>query len=355
MKRQKADVTCPPCFIYLFLKIKNQNQNTNEKARDRQKPPYCTPIYAMSNTAYATRIAAIIAQLYARKTISSAHIAEAFGVNQRTARRDLELLKTLRLIQEADTARHYQLAQDKQEHFSLHELRNFARNAGLGKTLPIGDAHFMRKMTHGQKPDNISIHDQHQQNIHIQPVQHTHAALMAAIHTRSICTFSYKSKTRTAHPYRLICHKNIWYLFATEGGTLKNFSLHRIHLLNVQPHTFQPDPRIQKRAASETTIWLTPAENHQSVSILVKAEIADYFERTEQLPQQEIQEKHPNGDAIYTCTISHPTELLNTVRYWIPHIHILAPAHFATQLHDQLQAYIGTFPSSRYQAKDKQS
>lgn len=90
------------------------------------------------------------------------------------------------------------------------------------------------------------------------------------------------------------------------------------------PDTFQPDPGIENRIASEDDIWLT--EKAQTVLLQVDGSIAHYFERTEQLPEQQKTATLPNGDVQYQAQIRHTTQLFNTVCYWIPHVRIIEPA-----------------------------
>ena len=121
---------------------------------------------------------------------------------------------------------------------------------------------------------------------HVQPIPHedlgggtrTFAALQAAIEQQHTCNFTYKTKPRHAHPYRLIHKNGVWYLAAEEAGRLKNFSVALIEQLQVDSSApFTPKRTHLDYIANKDDVWFT--EQTTEVLLRIAPDIAHYFAR----------------------------------------------------------------------------
>ena len=65
----------------------------------------------------------------------------------------------------------------------------------------------------------------------------------------------------------------------------------------------------------------------------------EYFLRRELLPHQKII-REENGTLQLTSKVTYEDEILNIVRYWIPHIKIIEPIYLQEKLENQLQEYL---------------
>ena len=79
----------------------------------------------------------------------------------------------------------------------------------------------------------------------------------------------------------------------------------------------------------------------------MNAQVAGYFKRRKLLPHQEIDSELDGGDLVVSTNVAHADELLPIVRYWIPHVRILEPLEFQSQLEGGLANYLGRTAHSK--------
>ncbi|GHT80765.1 hypothetical protein AGMMS49960_03060 [Betaproteobacteria bacterium] len=139
-------------------------------------------------------------------------------------------------------------------------------------------------------------------------------------------------------PYRLINHDGIWYLAASDAGQIKAYAFSKIRLLELTPTTFQPDPALQKLLNEEDSIWLN--EKKTEVVLKVTPPAASYFKRRKLLAQQVIEKELEDGGLIVSGKFAHPNQILPTIRYWLPHIHIVSPEGWQEELEAGLTDYL---------------
>ncbi|MBN9572308.1 MAG: WYL domain-containing protein, partial [Alicycliphilus denitrificans] len=161
------------------------------------------------------------------------------------------------------------------------------------------------------------------------------ARLETAIDQCFECRFEYKGKVRRVQPYRLIHKQGIWYLAATEGERLKNFSVALVTALEVDDGCrFSPKPEHHDYIDGKDDVWFAP--DTVEVVLRVAPVAAHYFTRRALLPKQR-HCVHAGGALTVTSQISHPQQLLPVVRYWLPHVRIVQPTQWHEHLVSELQ------------------
>jgi predicted DNA-binding transcriptional regulator YafY len=47
-----------------------------------------------------------------------------------------------------------------------------------------------------------------------------------------------------------------------------------------------------------------------------------------------------DGSMVISVEITDDMEVIPVVKYWLPHIRVISPAHIAEEIHTQLQRYL---------------
>ena len=104
---------------------------------------------------------------------------------------------------------------------------------------------------------------------------------------------------------------------------LKTFVFTSIEGLLVSETTFAADPSVEETLVEEEGIWLG-GERIEFV-LKVSREVAGYFSRRAVLVNQTIVKELKDGGLIVLVKVGHPNEVMPQIRFWIPHIHTIAP------------------------------
>lgn len=138
-------------------------------------------------------------------------------------------------------------------------------------------------------------------------------------------------------PYRLLRHKGAWYLAARDAGQFKTFSLSRMQALRVTDRAFEPDPGTERALADDDTLW----QARERVVLRISAEAAPHFRRRKLIASQKIEQALEDGALIVSVQAAHAGQVLPIVRYWMPHLRILSPAAWQSELEAGLARYLG--------------
>lgn len=278
----------------------------------------------------AQRISQILARLHQGEMLDKQQLAQDFQVDVRTIDRDLG--ERLQGIVERNPQGYWELSYSARGTVPAKYLHGYARMTGTEHIFPNSSLSYLLQQ--------LEIPEQ-RRTAQVQPVQHEDVApahfdaLQQAISQRHPCRFTYKDKLRHAQPYRLIHKNGIWYLAAEEGGRLKNFSVALIGELTIQHQAqFTVNSAHQKYIDQQDDVWFTG----QSTEVLLRvdAKVSHYFTRRALLPQQQ-HRLDADGSLLVTSRISHLDQLLPVVRYWLPHVRIVAPAAWHQVLLNNLQ------------------
>lgn len=281
----------------------------------------------------AYRLAGILLKLNQGDSLDIDELAAEYGVSGRTVYRDINRLGG---VIDQDTDGRYRLAAEYRGKLSPRDLENFARLAGVEDLFPRSGQRFLVALLDTLSQGSFLVHGHHYEAL--KPHDETFQQLDQAIRKHQRCTLTYADKRRELEPYRLINSKGIWYLAATEAGTLKSFALSRIEQLRASDDGFAPSADIQRQIDEDDDVWFS--QEKTEVLLSVAPQVAYYFKRRKLLPLQVIEKELENGGLIVSSRVGDKNQILPQVRYWIPHVRILEPGWLADVLSQGLRRYV---------------
>ena len=86
------------------------------------------------------------------------------------------------------------------------------------------------------------------------------------------------------------------------------------------------------------TIWF--GQEKQEVILTVHADVALHFQQRQLLPEQQVIKKLDDGGLLLSSRITHITQILPLVRYWIPHLKIVNPEGLQDEMEKDLKEYL---------------
>jgi predicted DNA-binding transcriptional regulator YafY len=287
----------------------------------------------------AARLGSILWRLNNGEKLSGADLAEEFNVNPRTIARDFSE-RLIDLPLEKTPEGKWALPASYLGKLQFSDVQQFAALLGVRDMFPALDEQFFRDLLGRVLTKTLAVHPPGYEDLRGR--QPGFKALQRAIDQHCLVSFRYQKgevqKPVKVAPYRLVNHKGIWYLAATDAGKPKSYAFSKIRSLLVQEETFTPDPAIIKMLDEEDSIWL----NREKVEVVLSVApyAADYFRRSPQIPQQDITKELENGGLIVSGKFAHPDEILPIVRSWIPHIRIIAPKDWQQDMEAGLRTYL---------------
>ncbi|MDR0217203.1 MAG: WYL domain-containing protein [Comamonas sp.] len=280
----------------------------------------------------AQRLSHILARLHQGGIIDKHQLAREFGVNLRTIERDLG--ERLQGIAERGPNGQWKLTHTAQGSIPTTYLDSYAHLTGTEGLFPDNSqAYLLQQLDTPRK--YLATHVQAVPYEDLGSHGQAFAMLQSAIQKHHLCGFTYKNKSRSVHPYRLLHKNGIWYLSAEEAGKLKNFSVALIETLTVDESAcFIPKKAHAEYINDKDDVWFT-AETTE-VLLRVAPEVAHYFARRQLLPRQQ-HRANSDGSLLVTTQINHINQLLPVVRYWLPNVRIVKPMEWHEELIRGLQ------------------
>ncbi len=162
------------------------------------------------------------------------------------------------------------------------------------------------------------------------------------------CAFDYTNNRgershRTVSPIRLRTEKGKWYLLARDSasGQVRTFDFLKIRTFSVLGNTpARLSPNDIREAAERSSVWASSDTDPYEVRLYVTPYARRYLDEVPLHRTQRLAELHTDGHAVYSCTITHPMEILPEIKNWIPHIHILSPDHLRQQLREDIESFL---------------
>jgi predicted DNA-binding transcriptional regulator YafY len=298
----------------------------------------------------AERLAGILQRLNEGENLVIDELLATYQVDRRTLQRDLnERLAFLPLEKVAQGV--YRLDKTLMGKMDLGDIRRFAKFASVSELFHKIDQSFFHKYL----KDSIQVKGFDYESI--QDRQYEFDQILKAIDNHYALSFRYKrlknahqalAKDYVVEPYRLVNKKGVWYLIATHNGVIKTFSLTRLSFLTPCPdQVFEPDMKINQRIDTSDSIYFVGTIDE--VVLKIHPSIATYFLRRRIFPNQEILREMGDGTLFLVCKNVHEREILPQIRYWIPHIEIVAPTILQDRLVQTLTTYLNHHP--RYVAE----
>ena len=218
----------------------------------------------------------------------------------------------------------------------LKDIHSFARISGIRHLYPNIDVSFIRELLDSRVYDakGYFVEDASQ-------FKTLFEVFGEAIRKHQQIGFLYKGEPRVVEPYKLVHHHGCWYVAAVRKNILRAYRLSRIEL-SPHPHEllgFKPDVAILTQLEDEESIWF--GQEKQEIILTVHADVALHFQQRQLLPEQQVIKKLDDGGLLLSSRITHHTQLLPLVRYWIPHLKIVSPEGLQDEMKLSLKEYLG--------------
>ncbi|MBE9980180.1 HTH domain-containing protein [Citrobacter freundii] len=152
----------------------------------------------------------LIQMLYQGKGLRAEDIAQSFGVDIRTAYRDLNRLGNI--IEDADDGQK-KLAAHLKGQCSVHDLVNVLSKTGTGQLFPVIEKIKLTQLLFDNKSDSCIIKNVNYEESPL--LKYNFTCLHDLIKAHQFCSFQYKGSIRCVAPYRLINSKGIWVMTPT--------------------------------------------------------------------------------------------------------------------------------------------
>ncbi|EMI5490055.1 WYL domain-containing protein [Providencia stuartii] len=284
------------------------------------------------NSILASRLASIILRLFQGETLYLAKLAEEYGVHQRTIRRDIEERLSFLGISHDPKNYGYSLVTRINKKSDIDSIELFSRLVGVNGLFPRLNQETINSLLKGEHENGVIVHGHKYitEKINSDDFERIKKSILEHRKISFFYSGRGKEKSYSVEPYKLVNYNGIWYLAAIHNNKIKNFSLIKITNLNCTFDTFIPSKEILDKVDQEESVW--GSTQKVEVTLSVSSHVAEYFLRRELLNEQEIKHHTVDGDLIISTKISHPTELLPTVQYWIPHIKIIEPYYLKEEL-----------------------
>lgn len=292
-------------------------------------------IESSRNETLANRLADILTRLNSGYRLEPNALAKEYATHPRTIKRDFDRFEGCNIPLQKE-GKYYFLDPKYLGQLTFKDIRTFSQISGIQSLYPKLDVSFLRELldsrVYGAKGYSVEDASQFKELFQI---------FSEAILKHQQIAFLYKKESRVVEPYKLLHHHGSWYLAAVRKGDLRAYRLSRIEL---SPHThelanYKPDPQILSQLEDEKSIWF--GQEKLEVILTVHVDVASYFQQRELLPEQQVIKELDDGNLLLSSRITHVTQILPLVRYWIPHLKIVNPVGLQEQIEEELKEYLG--------------
>ena len=289
------------------------------------------------NETLANRLIDILTRLNSGEKLTINMLAESYDAHPKTIRRDLVRLESCNLPIQRE-GKYFYLDSTYLGKLKLKDIQSFARISGIRHLYPNLDVSFIRELLDSRVYDakGYFVEDASQ-------FKTLFEVFGEAIRQHQQIGFLYKGEPRVIEPYKLVHHHGCWYLAAVRKGVLRAYRLSRIEL-SPHPHellSFKPDSTILTQLEDEESIWF--GQEKQEIILTVHADVALHFQQRPLLPEQQVIKKLDDGGLLLSSRITHHTQILPLVRYWIPHLKIVSPEGLQDEMELRLKEYLGIY------------
>ncbi len=288
-----------------------------------------------SHDKIAGRLALILSKFNNGESFTVDELAEESNVTKRTIQRDLgERLSFLPIVKEKGR---YSLESYALGKLSFEDLKTFAAISGIKKLYPALTDGFISDILNTRINKAYLVKTNGFENLKSRTKEFEE--LSAAALTNKQVSFSYKEKKRLINPYKLVNTDGIWYLVGDEEGDLKNYAFSKISNLQILDTLFTPNKDFLEMIRKNELTWFS--QNAFEVKLEIDAIVAEYFLRRKLFANQTLM-KQQDGSLLITTKVSYDDEILNIVKYWLPHVKILSPSDLREKLEKILKEYLKT-------------
>ncbi|WP_336141714.1 helix-turn-helix transcriptional regulator [Acinetobacter sp. 102] len=286
------------------------------------------------NETLANRLIDILTRLNSGEKLTINMLAEIYDAHPKTIRRDLVRLESCNLPIQKE-GKYFYLDPTYLGKLKLKDIQSFARISGIRHLYPKLDVSFIRELLDSRVYDakGYFVEDASQ-------FKTLFEVFGEAIRKHQQIGFIYKGEPRVVEPYKLVHHHGCWYLAAVRKDILRAYRLSRIEL-SAHPHDllgFEPNAKILTQLEDEESIWF--GQEKQEIILTVHVDVALHFQQRQLLPEQQIIKKLDDGGLLLSSRITHITQILPLVRYWIPHLKIVNPEGLQDEIEMGLKEYL---------------
>ena len=175
--------------------------------------------------------------------------------------------------------------------------------------------------------------------------------LEKAIRLKRYITLEYKLhsgvKKYEVKPYKIVFMNENFYLACENTDERYPFSIFRLaNIKEVELHTktFHTNFDIEDFIKELQTPFPEYKPNFRShmvdVVVEVSEEKARFFKLKKHLPSQRTVQQKENGNLILAYRVTHPRELKELVKKWIPHIKVIEPSSLKEEIEKELREYL---------------
>jgi predicted DNA-binding transcriptional regulator YafY len=284
------------------------------------------------------RLAMMLIKLNQGESLEPRELAQEFGVNVRTIQRDINERFGYLPLEKVDGT--YRMTPAFLGRLTLKDIERFAALAGVAGLFPSLSVEFLRDIFDSRIESALMVKGHNYENLRGKEADFK--AIERAIVASKRVRFSYPGaeghKAYEVDPHKLVNAKGVWYLAARHEGKLKTFSFAKVELPAVTHETFEPDPKLLQQLEADDGIWTS--DKPIEVVLTVDAQAAPYFRRRRLIANQVIDKELADGGLIVSAKVGHANQVLPIVRYWIPHLRIVAPKELTGQFERDLRDFL---------------
>lgn len=282
----------------------------------------------------ANRLADILTRLNSGYRLEPTQLAKEYATHPRTIKRDFDRFEACNIPLQKE-GKYYFLDPKYLGQLTFRDIQTFSQISGIHHLYPKLDVAFVRELLDSRVYDakGFSVENASQ-------FKHLFRLFSEAILNCQQIAFIYKGEVRIVEPYKLLHHHGSWYLAAVRKNELRAYRLSRIDL-STHLHefaSFKPNPEIESQLESEESIWFGQ-EKHE-VILTIHTDVAFHFKQRQLLPEQQLIKQLDNGGLLLSSRITHITQILPLVRYWIPHLKIVSPEGMQEEVEKGLKEYL---------------
>jgi predicted DNA-binding transcriptional regulator YafY len=158
------------------------------------------------------------------------------------------------------------------------------------------------------------------------------------------CSYAFGDKSRIIDlkPLKIANYEGFWYLIALDArnDVLKKYYLKNISQITIKDETFTTDGRLDELLENSISVWFQKDVAPYRVTLALSPVVAKYFQRKPLSKTQRIEEMHEDGSMVISVEITDDMEIVPVVKYWMPHIRVVSPAHIDKEIRAQLRTYL---------------
>ncbi|WP_217533381.1 helix-turn-helix transcriptional regulator [Vibrio metschnikovii] len=272
----------------------------------------------------AFRLSDILTRLFMGEVLSIEQLMHEYQVSEKTLRRDFNERLIKAPIDKCPEG--YRLAPIRC--ITTVNIQKVMNDSGLSALLP-------KSLAFNSSYQNLLFKNPRIENS--EKFEAIFKSLSDAITTKSIVDITYQGQMmESVHPYRLVNDRGVWYLAGTQLGMLFSYRVNKIIQVQTHLEKYTPTPNIREEILRQGMEWLT-ADN-ADVLIQVDPDIASIFTNGSILPNQQILKELNDGSLLVSSCVTKLSDIIPTLKIWMPKIEVLSPASLKVELIHELNA-----------------